>query len=250
MRHLLTLADLTAAEIERIFSITEDLKSKFAARAARAAAAGPRDGPAVREAVAADARQLRGGHGPSRRQLDVPGQRGRLRPPRERRRFRPRAGRVRRRGRRPRQPPPDGRRTGRALHLLGHQRPDRFRPSLPGAGRSVHDPRAGRQAGRAHAGLDRRRQQRGPKPGRRLRQAGHEAGHGHAARSISSTTKSLAWIKQQVARAGSDGHRPIRSRRCATRWRSTPTFGRAWARRAEKEARRQRLRRLSGERRS
>ena len=28
MRHLLTLADLTAAEIERIFSITEDLKSK------------------------------------------------------------------------------------------------------------------------------------------------------------------------------------------------------------------------------
>jgi ornithine carbamoyltransferase len=30
MRHLLTLADLTSAEIERIFSITEDLKSKCA----------------------------------------------------------------------------------------------------------------------------------------------------------------------------------------------------------------------------
>ena len=30
MRHLLTMADLTAAEIERIFSITEDLKTKFA----------------------------------------------------------------------------------------------------------------------------------------------------------------------------------------------------------------------------
>ena len=29
MRHLLTLADLTPAEIERIFSITEDLKTKF-----------------------------------------------------------------------------------------------------------------------------------------------------------------------------------------------------------------------------
>ena len=28
MRHLLTLADVTAAEIERIFSITEDLKQK------------------------------------------------------------------------------------------------------------------------------------------------------------------------------------------------------------------------------
>jgi ornithine carbamoyltransferase len=31
MRNLITLADLTAAEIERIFSITEDLKSKFEA---------------------------------------------------------------------------------------------------------------------------------------------------------------------------------------------------------------------------
>ena len=30
MRHLLTLSDLTADEIQRIFSITEDLKSKFA----------------------------------------------------------------------------------------------------------------------------------------------------------------------------------------------------------------------------
>ncbi len=29
-RHLLTLADVSAAEIQRIFSITEDLKSKFA----------------------------------------------------------------------------------------------------------------------------------------------------------------------------------------------------------------------------
>jgi ornithine carbamoyltransferase len=30
MRHLITLADLTPSEIERVFSITEDLKSKFA----------------------------------------------------------------------------------------------------------------------------------------------------------------------------------------------------------------------------
>ncbi len=29
MRHLLTLGDLTPAEIERIFSIAEDLKSKY-----------------------------------------------------------------------------------------------------------------------------------------------------------------------------------------------------------------------------
>jgi len=30
MRHLVTLADLTSAEVERVFSITEDLKAKFA----------------------------------------------------------------------------------------------------------------------------------------------------------------------------------------------------------------------------
>src|SRR5215213_1835942 len=29
MRHLLTLADVSAAEIQRIFAITEDLKSKY-----------------------------------------------------------------------------------------------------------------------------------------------------------------------------------------------------------------------------
>ena len=45
MRHLLTLADVTAAEIERIFSITEDLKQKCESGPARAAAAGPRHGP-------------------------------------------------------------------------------------------------------------------------------------------------------------------------------------------------------------
>ena len=47
------VTDLTAAEIERIFAITEDLKTKYAAGPARAAAAGPRDGAAVRKAVAA-----------------------------------------------------------------------------------------------------------------------------------------------------------------------------------------------------
>ena len=64
MRHLITVADLRPAEIERIFAITEDLKTKYAAGPARAAAARPRDGPAVRKAVAADPRQLRGRHDP------------------------------------------------------------------------------------------------------------------------------------------------------------------------------------------
>ena len=38
MRHLLTLSDLKSAEIERIFAITEDLKTKYQPGPARAAA--------------------------------------------------------------------------------------------------------------------------------------------------------------------------------------------------------------------
>ena len=34
--------------------------------------------------------------------------------------------------------------SGQALHLLGHQRADRFRPSLPGDGRPVHAARIDR----------------------------------------------------------------------------------------------------------
>ncbi len=151
------------------------------AAAPRAAVARPGDGPAVREAVAADPRELRGGMahlGGSSLFLgqDVGfGSRESIAD----------FGRVlseyvdvivvRANS------PPDGRRTGRALHLLGHQRADRLRPPLPGHGRSVHDPRVGRRpARRADARLDRRRQQRGPQPRHGLRQAGHEAGHGHA----------------------------------------------------------------------
>ena len=47
MRHLLTLADLTAAEIERIFSIAEELRKQERAGYARAAVGGSGDGPVV-----------------------------------------------------------------------------------------------------------------------------------------------------------------------------------------------------------
>ena len=64
--------------------------------------------------------------------------------------------------------------------LLGHQRPDRRVAPLPGAGRPVHDARAVRHARRAQAGLGRRRQQRGPQPRPRLRPHGRRVRRGHA----------------------------------------------------------------------
>ena len=205
MRHLLTLADLTTAEIERIFSITEDLKNKceqglrepllpgrvmallfekpslrtrvsFEAGMAHLGGSsmflGNEAGFGRRESIADFARVL-GEYADvvvvraNRHQTVVE--------------------------------------IARALHLLGHQRPDRLRPPLPGAGRSVHAPRAGRQAGGPYAGLDRRRQQRGPQPGRRLRQAGHAPGHGHAPEAP--VRREIARLDQAAsARPGSRRH--------------------------------------------
>ena len=149
----------------------------------------------------------------------------------------------------PRQSPPDGRRNGRALHLLGDQRTDRFRPSLPGAGRPVHAPRTGGQAGRAARW-----------PGSATATTSPAAWPSAAARSAcawswrrpkstSFDAESLAWIKSTVPRAriGRDG----RSGRggVATQWPFIPTFGRAWARRRKRDPP-PRFCRLSGQRRS
>ena len=68
-----------------------------------------------------------------------------------------------------------------ACRLLGDQRPDGPGASVPGAGRPVHAARALRRAGGPTAGVGRRRQQRGPQPGRRLRPLGRAAGRVHAA---------------------------------------------------------------------
>ncbi len=150
MRHLLTLADLTTAEIERIFSITEDLKTKFDKGLREPLLPGRVmallfEKPSLRTRVSFEAGMAHLGGSSLFLGQDVGfGRRESIAD----------FGRVL--GEyvdvivRPRQSPSDGRRPGRALHLLGHQRPDRFRPPLPGAGRSVHDPRIGRQRLEGH----------------------------------------------------------------------------------------------------
>ena len=123
-----------------------------------------------------------------------------------------------------------------------HQRPDRLQPSLPGDGRLPDGPR-GEGADRGHqARLRRRRQQRraladvrrGParrarlgRDARRLRAEGRRAGLGDGA--------------GQRRRAAAASSPTTRSRACAARTSSTPTCGRAWARRP----RRRRARRSS-----
>ena len=105
MRHVLTLFELTADEIQRIFALTKELKDKFLAGFREPILPGRVHGAAVREAVAADARQLRGGDGPSGRHDAVPGPGRRLGQTRVGGRLCAGAQPVRRCGRLPRQQP-------------------------------------------------------------------------------------------------------------------------------------------------
>ena len=65
------VARLSPEENQRIFALTKELKDKFQEGIREPVLAGPRAGAAVRKAVAADARQLRVGDGPSGRQHAV-----------------------------------------------------------------------------------------------------------------------------------------------------------------------------------
>ena len=180
MRNLLTLADLKSAEIDRIFAITEDLKTKYHQGLREALLPGRVmallfEKPSLRTRVSFEAGMINLGGSSLFLGDDV--------------------------GFGTRESVADFGRVlsqyvdvivirafqhqtavdlAQLLHLRGDQRPDRLRPSLPGAGRSVHAQGTGRPAQGAHAGLRRRRQQRGPQPGRGLRQDGHEVRHGHA----------------------------------------------------------------------
>ena len=126
MRHLLTVADLTTAEIERIFAITEDLKAKYAQGIREPLLPGRVMGmlfekPSLRTRVSFEAGMMQLG-----RQQPVSRRRRRLRHARKHGRFRPRAEPVRRRDRDPREPASDRGRAGAALHLPGDQRADRL----------------------------------------------------------------------------------------------------------------------------
>ena len=115
MRHLLRVADLTTAEIERIFAITADLKAKYAQGLREPLLPGRVIGllfekPSLRTRVSFEAGMIQLG----RRQL-VFGERRRFRLPREHGRFRPRAQPICRRHRGSRQSPSNRRRSGRSI---------------------------------------------------------------------------------------------------------------------------------------
>ena len=138
MRHLLTLADLKSAEIDRIFAITEDLKTKYAHGLREPLLPGRVmallfEKPSLRTRVSFEAGMINLGGSSLFLGDDV--------------------------GFGSRESIADFGRVlsqyvdvivvrayqhqtvvdlAQLLHLLGDQRPDRLRPSLPGAGRSVH----------------------------------------------------------------------------------------------------------------
>ena len=187
MRHLVTLCDVTSAEVARIFSITEDLKTKYAqglrepllpgrtlallfekqslrTRVSFEAGMSHLGGSSImlgddvgfgkRESIADFARVLS-------EMVDVIVVRAKSH-----------ATVVE---------------VAKYSNCCGDQRAHRRIASLPGAGRPVHDARALRPARRAEAGLGRRRQQRGAQPGPSLWPLGREPGRRHAAGATNST---------------------------------------------------------------
>ncbi len=100
----------------------------------------------------------------------------------------------------------------------------------------LHDPRAVRRAQGAKARLGRRRQQRRPQPGHRLRPGGRRVRHRHAeglrAAGRFSEAAPHRFPQRQITRT-----RTIRRQRSPTRSPSTPTSGPAWARRRSKQQR-------------
>ena len=114
--------------------------------------------PDLRETLAPDASQLRGGDRPSGRQRDLPPRQGRRdRRPRECRRLRASPQPVCRRPGRPDVLAHPDRGAGAARHDPDRQRPVRHRPPLPGAGRPDDHSGVTGRAQRGQARLRRRR---------------------------------------------------------------------------------------------
>ena len=182
-RHFLDLFDLSADAARDLLDRAVDAEARRPARAGARSCSGADARPALREAVAADPRQLRGGDRPARRQRDLPARQGRRpRRPRERRRLRPGHQPVRRRPGRADLRPRDGRGAGPARDDPGHQRPVRRRPPCQAMADLLTIREDVRPPRRGQARLRRRRQQRGPVAGRGLGPAGARVRPGLPAR--------------------------------------------------------------------
>ena len=148
-RHFLDLLEISPAEARRLIDQSIAAQARRAGGPAPAAPVGPDAGAALREALAAHPRQLRGGDRAPGRKRHLPARQGRgPGRPRERRRFRPGLEPVRRRPGRPHLFARHGRRAGAIGDDSGHQRPLRRLAPLPGHGRS-HDDRGAARAARA-----------------------------------------------------------------------------------------------------
>ena len=149
MRHFIDLLDWDGEQILKLLKDAARLKKAHAQGQAQAAPGGQGPRHDLREAVAAHARQLPGGHGPARRAGGFPQRhRGRPRQARKPCRHRPHHVRIRR-CRRPAHLPARERRRVRPLVVQAdHQRPVGLLSSVPGARRSADGPRMLRRSRR------------------------------------------------------------------------------------------------------
>ena len=130
MPHLLRVTDLSTAEIERIFAITADLKSKFAQGIRESLLPGRVIGMLFEKPSLRTRGQLRSRHDAAWRRQFVSGQRRRLRLARKCARFCPRAQPICRWHRDSRQSASNRRRSSGPQHVSRDQRPDRLLPIL------------------------------------------------------------------------------------------------------------------------
>ncbi len=184
-RDLLSIADLTAAELAALLDRAAALKAEWAAHAEppRAAARRARRGAPLPEAQPAHTGLVRAGGPAARRPLDLPVRRGRgPGPPRERRRHRPHARPLGGRARGAHLRPCHARGAGIGHDRAGHQRPERSRAPLPVAGGPAHAPGTVRASRGSDRRVRRRGQQRLPLAGHRVCGAGRPRPPGVPAR--------------------------------------------------------------------
>ena len=164
MKHFISIAELQPNELEHTLDVAARLKKQYRQRGrndpllAGKTLAMIFEKPSLRTRVSfAVAMTHLGGQGLLLREDEVG-----LGKPRIRAGRRPRSFRHVRRNHGPHLLASERRRSGQVVHRPRHQRPDRLQPSLPGDGRPDDHPGEVRRSAWPHAGLHRRRQQRGP----------------------------------------------------------------------------------------